>query len=355
MTKSKLRQAGAFVAAAGLILTAVAVGSNSATAAPKKLIGIAFDLGGKDNPGFNQLAYIGYQQFANSHPGWDEKDLQGANSDTDATRAQRLQLLVSAGCNPIVVVGFSYHAALQTVAAKNPNVKFALVDDSIDNAPNVEGLEFKAEQGSYVVGAIAALTSKTHSVGFIGGVNVPLIQAFEAGFKAGVAKINPNTKYQSTYASNPPDFSGFNAPDKGKEAALGMFQNGADVVYSAAGSTGLGAHQAAAQAGAGHWSIGVDADEALYPVNQKVANFILTSALKNVNVGVKSFLKDATGGTFTPGVHMFGIDNGGVGYSLTGSHISAGVRVKVNALIKQISSGEIVVPTDPTKINLPTK
>ena len=352
MQKKTLGRALAGAVAAGLALSVVSLTGTAASAAPKKMIGIAFDLGGKEQPGFNQLAYIGFKTFAKTHPGWTEKDLQGNGGDTDASRAQRLKLLVSAGCNPIVVVGYSYTPALKIVAAANPNVKFSLVDDSFD-APNVEGLLFHAEEGSYLVGMAAALTTKTNSVGFIGGVNIPLIQAFEAGFKAGVYKVNPKIKYQSTYASNPPDFSGFNAPDKGHEAALGMFQNGADVVYSAAGSTGQGAHKAAFELGKGHWSIGVDADEALFASNAKYKSVILTSALKNVDAGVNSFLSDVVGNTFTPGAHYFDASNGGVGFTTTGNYLSKATVAKLNAIKYSLASGAIVVPTDPKKVTLP--
>ena len=352
MQKKTLGRALAGAVAAGLALSVVSLTGTAASAAPKKLVGIAFDLGGKEQPGFNQLAYIGFKTFAKTHPGWTEKDLQGNGGDTDASRAQRLKLLVGAGCNPIVVVGYSYTPALKIVAAANPNVKFSLVDDSFD-AANVEGLEFHAEEGSYLVGMAAALTTKTNSVGFIGGVNIPLIQAFEAGFKAGVYKVNPKIKYQSTYASNPPDFSGFNAPDKGHEAALGMFQNGADVVYSAAGSTGQGAHKAAFELGKGHWSIGVDADEALFASNAKYKSVILTSALKNVDAGVNSFLSDVVGNTFTPGAHYFDASNGGVGFTTTGNYLSKATVAKLNAIKYSLASGAIVVPTDPTKVTLP--
>ena len=353
MQKKTLGRALAGAVAAGLALSVVSLTGTAASAAPKKLVGIAFDLGGKEQPGFNQLAYIGFKTFLKTHPGWTEKDLQGNNADTDATRAQRLKLLISAGANPIVVVGYSYENALKEVAAANPNVKFSIVDDNIAGANNVEGLEFHAEEGSYLVGMAAALTTKTTSVGFIGGVNIPLIQAFEAGFKAGVYKVNPKIKYQSTYASNPPDFSGFNAPDKGHEAALGMFQNGADVVYSAAGSTGQGAHKAAFELGKGHWSIGVDADEALYASNAKYKSAILTSALKNVDVGVNSFLSDVVAGTFKPDVHYFDASNGGVGFTTTGNHLSAAIVAKLNTIKYSLASGAIVVPTDPKKITLP--
>lgn len=353
MQKKTLGRALAVAVATSLALSVVSLTGTAASAAPKKLIGIAFDLGGKEQPGFNQLAYIGFQTFAKTHPGWTEKDLQGNGGDTDASRAQRLKLLISVGANPIVVVGYSYENALKAVAAANPTIKFAIVDDNIAGAANVEGLLFHAEEGSYLVGMAAALTTKKKSVGFIGGVNIPLIQAFEAGFKAGVAKVDPTIKYQSTYASNPPDFSGFSAPDKGHEAALGMFQNGADVVYSAAGSTGQGAHKAAFELGKGHWSIGVDNDEALAAPNAKYKSVILTSALKNVDVGVNSFLSDVINNTFKPEAHFFDASNDGVGFTTTGNHLSAAIVAKLKAIKYQLASGAITVPTDPKKVTLP--
>ena len=132
-----------------------------------------------------------------------------------------------------------------------------------------------------------------------------------------------------------------------------MFQNGADVVYSAAGSTGQGAHKAAFELGKGHWSIGVDADEALFASNAKYKSVILTSALKNVDAGVNSFLSDVVGNTFTPGAHYFDASNGGVGFTTTGNHLSKATVAKLNAIKYSIASGAIVVPTDPTKVTLP--
>ena len=329
---------------------AFAVAAPAAHAATKKVtVGIAYDLGGRSQPGFNQLAYIGYTDYLKKHPGAAVKESQASASDTDATRTARLKLMVQAGANPIVAVGFNYENALKTVAPLYPKVKFAIVDDNAIVAPNVEGLNFKAEQGSYLVGAIAALMSKTGHVGYIGGVKVPLLQAFEAGFTAGVHKIKATDVVDVTYITNPPDFGGFNAPDKGHEAALGMYQNGADIVYAAAGGTGAGVHLAAHEQG--KWSIGVDADEATYASNiaNGAATAILTSALKNVNVGVASFLTDVATGKFKGQNKYFDLANGGVGFSLTGSHIPAAVVKQVNALGKQIAAGTIVVPTDPTK------
>ncbi len=348
MQKKSLGKLGVAVLASASLVFAVA--APAAHAASKKVIvGIAYDLGGRSQPGFNQLAYIGYTDYLKKYPGAGIKESQASASDTDATRTARLKLMVQAGANPIVAVGFNYATAVKTVAPLNPKVKFAIVDDASITLPNVEGLNFKAEQGSYLVGAIAGLMSKTAHVGYIGGVKIPLLQAFEAGFTAGVHKVAPKTIVDVAYVTLPPDFGGFNAPDKGHESALGMYQNGADIVYAAAGGTGAGVHQAALEKNA--WSIGVDADEALYPTNiaNRSATAILTSALKNVNAGVASFLTDVKTGKFKSQNKFFDLTNGGVGFSTTGGHIPASVQKTVNALGKQIAAGKIIVPTDPTK------
>jgi basic membrane protein A len=343
---SKLARWGAVagIAAASLVLAVLSPSANAANL-KKVTVGIAYDLGGRNAPGFNQLAYIGYKDYLKMYPGAKLKELQGNTSDTDATRSTRIKLLVQAGCNPVVVVGFTYGTALKQIAAAYPKVKFGIVDDGSVVAPNVEWLLFHAQESSYLAGVAAASTSKTDNVGFIGGVKIPLIQAFEAGFTAGVKKVKPNATVQVTYITNPPDFGGFNAPDKGHEAALGMFQNGADVVYSAAGATGGGAHKAAFEQH--KWSIGVDADEALYASNAQYKTAILTSALKNVNVGVNSFLSDVHNNKFKAGDHEFTLANGGVGLAYTGNYLSAATIATIKSLTKQVGAGTIVVPTIP--------
>ena len=193
----------------------------------------------------------------------------------------------------------------------------------------------------------AALSSKTKSVGFIGGVNTPLIAKFEAGFIAGAKSVDSAITVKSTYISNFPDFSGFNDPAKGYEAAKGMFENGADVVYAAAGGTGTGLHKAASELG--KWSIGVDADEATYPAHAAYKSTILTSMLKRVDLGTRAFVADALAGKKTAGVKTWGAKQGGVGYTTTGGYISKAVAAKIDAAQKKIASGAVVVPTDPTK------
>jgi basic membrane protein A len=248
------------------------------------------------------------------------------------------------GANPIVVVGFTYAAALGKVAPEFPDTTWGIVDDSSVTAPNVHSIVFKEEEGSYLVGVAAALKSKSGNVGFIGGVNTPLIAKFEAGFIAGAKAVNAKIKVQSTYISNFPDFSGFNDPAKGYEAAKGMYENGADIVYAAAGGTGSGMHKAASELG--KWSIGVDADEATYPAHADYVSTILTSMLKRVDVGVGAFVADALAGTPTAGVKVWGIAEGGVGYTTTGGYIDD-ITGKIDEYSAKISSGEVVVPTDP--------
>jgi basic membrane protein A len=348
MQSLKMKKRGILAAAlaTGLIFSALSAVSPAAAATKIKTIGIAYDLGGRDIPGFNQLAYFGARDFVKTNKSSKIKELQAALSDTDETRAERLRLLAEAGANPIIAVGFTYASSLAIVAAEYPDVYFGIVDDSTVDLPNVQGITFSEQEGSYLVGAIAALASKTGNVGFIGGVATPLIEKFEAGYAAGAKKMNKKIKVQVSYLTVFPDFSGFNDPAKGEEAARGMFDNGADVVYSAAGGSGAGAHKAALAAKT--WSIGVDADEWAYPSNKAYKKIILTSMLKNVNVGVQAMIESVAKGNFEAGAVNFDLTNNGVGYSLSGGYAKK-YAAKVNKLIKKIKSGKIVVPIAPKK------
>ena len=261
--KLKRSRWGALAFAATLIVAVVSgcAGSTTAPAEPEAgssdadstdvasggiegTIAIAYGLGGRSQPGFNQLAYIGVEPLLEANSNLELLEAQASLSDSDDVRAERLRLMAEAGANPIIAIGFLYAVPLSTVAAEYPDVKFGIIDDGTVDAPNVSGILFKEQEGSFLVGVAAALKSETDNVGFLGGVSIPLIQKFEAGFVAGAKAVNPSITVQVTYISNPPDFSGFNDPAKGKEAALGMFQNGADIVFSAAGGTGAGVHQA---------------------------------------------------------------------------------------------------------------
>ena len=349
MQKKLLGRWGVIALAATLTATVVTgCGSDSEEASENLTgtIGIAYSLGGRDVPGFNQLAYIGVEPLLAANEGLELIESQDNPTATDDQRAERLRLMAQKGANPIVVVGFTYAAALAKVAPEFPDTTWGIVDDSSVTAPNVHSIVFKEEEGSYLVGVAAALKTKTNNVGFIGGVNTPLIAKFEAGFIAGAKAVNADIKVQSTYISNFPDFSGFNDPAKGYEAAKGMYENGADVVYAAAGGTGTGLHKAASELG--KWSIGVDADEATYPAHSAYKKTILTSMLKRVDLGTRAFVADAVAGKKTAGVKTWGAKQGGVGYTTTGGYLK-GLTVKIDAFQKLISSGAVVVPTDPTK------
>jgi basic membrane protein A len=342
MQKTHLRKLGAAVVTGALLLTGIIAAAPAQAAT--KTIGIAYSLGGRDIPGFNQLAYIGVKPLLAKDKNLKLIESQDNPTATDDQRAERLRLMAKRGANPIVVVGFTYAAALGKVAKEFPKVQWGIVDDASVKAPNVQSIVFKEEEGSYLVGVAAALKTKTNNVGFIGGVNTPLIAKFEAGFIAGAKAANPNIKVQSIYISNFPDFSGFNDPAKGYEAAKGMYENGADVVYAAAGGTGTGMHKAASELG--KWSIGVDADEATYPAHAAYKTTILTSMLKRVDLGTRAFVADAVAGKKTAGIKTWGLKQGGVGFTTTGGYVKD-LAAKINAAGAKISSGAVKVPATP--------
>ena len=233
--------------------------------------------------------------------------------------------------------------ATQTVAAENPQVNFAIVDDNTVDLPNVTPLVFAEEQGSFLVGAAAALKTTACKIGFVGGVETPLIQKFEAGYSAGAKQVKPDIKIDSVYLTQPPDFSGFGDPAKGKTAAEGMFDGGADIVYHAAGGSGGGVFEAAAAAGGK--AIGVDSDQ-YNTADPSVQDVIMTSMLKNVNVAVFNYLTEVAGGTFPSGVNTYDLSVDGVGYSTSGGQIDDIVD-QLDAFKQQIIDGEITVPTTP--------
>ncbi len=208
---------------------------------------------------------------------------------------------------------------------------------------NVHGLLFAENEGSYLVGAIAALKSKTGNIGFVGGVQVPLIQKFEAGYVAGAKAINPNIKIQVKYLTQPPDFSGFTDPAKGKTAAQGMLDAGADVIYHAAGGSGGGVFEAVKAKNA--MAIGVDSDQALTAA-PAVRDVIISSMIKKVDVAVFDFIKSAQDGNIPDGDQVYDLKKGGVDYSTTGGKIDD-IKSKVEDLKQQIIDGKITVPTQP--------
>jgi basic membrane protein A len=244
-------------------------------------------------------------------------------------------------------VGFAYAKALSQVAPKYPDVKFGIVDavEADVKGPNITNLVFAEEQGSYLVGAAAALKSQSGSVGFIGGCSVPLIAKFEAGFKAGAEKAKPGTKVTSKYLSTPQQgCTGFNDPAAGTEAAKGMYDSGVDVIFAAAGGSGSGVFQAAKAAN--KQAIGVDSDQ-YQSADAAVKDVIITSMLKRVDVAVQAFLKDAQDKKLKSGEERFDLAVDGVGYATSGGKIDD-IKSKLDDLKKQIIDGTIKVPTTVT-------
>lgn len=343
MKVAALAVAGALaLAACGSSSSGGAGTSASPSASSDIKVGMAYDVGGRGDKSFNDAAAAGLDK-AKADFGVQTKELSAVNGETDAQKEERLRLLASGGYNPVIAVGFAYATATKKVAAEFPNINFAIIDDSSFSAPNVANLVFAENEGSYLVGVIAAQASKTGNVGYIGGVLTPLLQKFEAGYTAGAKSINPSIKVQVKYLTQPPDFSGFNAPDKGQTAAQGMYDAGADVVFAAAGGSGSGVFKAAKASG--KLAIGVDSDQYL-TASPDVKDVILTSMIKRVDTAVYNFIKSAVDGSPLTGVQTFDLKKDGVGYS-TSNPIVDPYKAKADAAAEQIKSGAITVPTTP--------
>lgn len=313
----------------------------------KVKVGMAYDVGGRGDQSFNDSAARGLDK-AKGEGVKVTGEIEATTSDTDAQREDRLRQLAEGGATVIVAVGFAYEPALAKTAPDYPNVHFAIIDDSqlCDGSvkgefKNVACLTFAEEQGSYLVGVAAALKSKASKIGFIGGVNTPLIQKFQAGFEAGVKATKPDDTVDSKYITEPPDFAGFSAPDKGQLIAKGMYDGGADIVYAAAGGSGAGVFKAAKAAG--KQGIGVDSDQYNAPTLKAVQSVILTSMVKNVDVAVYDDIVAAVNGSPLTGQHTYDLKSGGVGYATSGDFVKD-IVPQLEAAKAKIVSGEIKVP-----------
>jgi basic membrane protein A len=306
-------------------------------------VGMAYDVGGRGDQSFNDSAAKGLDKAVEEF-GMESQESEAEDGEAESAREDRLRTFADAGYDPIFAVGFAYAGAVGKVAEEYPDVHFAIIDDSsLADVENVASLVFAEEEGSYLVGAAAALKSETGQIGFIGGVETPLIQKFEAGYVAGAEAVDPAVEVDVTYLTQVPDFSGFADPAKGKTAAQGMYDNGADVVYHAAGGSGGGLFEAAAESG--NWAIGVDSDQH-QTADPSVQDAILTSMLKNVDVAVYEYLKQVDGGEFPAGVTTYDLESDGVGYSTSGGFVDD-ITDRLDELKQQIIDGEITVPTAP--------
>ncbi len=288
------------------VALATALGQASLVAAAEIKPAVVYDLGGKFDKSFNEGVANGAMKFKQD-TGIDFRDFEIQN---DAQREQALRRFAHDGFSPIVAVGFTQASALEKVAAEFPDVKFAVIDAVVDK-PNVRSIVFKEQEGSFLVGLMAALASKTGKIGFVGGMDIPLIRKFACGYVEGAKYAKPGIEVLQNMTGT--TGAAWNDPVKGGELAKSQMDRGADVVYHAAGGTGLGVLRAAADAG--KLGIGVDSNQdGLFP------GHVLTSMLKRVDVATYNTFTDAKNGQFTPGVYVLGLKENGVGYALDDSN-----------------------------------
>ena len=308
-----------------------------ATAALALMSGIAaadpaiiYDLGGKFDKSFNEAAFNGAERWAKETGGtFKELEMQ-----SEAQREQALRRLAEAGANPVVMTGFAFGDVLNKVAPDFPDTKFAIIDMVVEQ-PNVKSVVFNEHEGSYLVGMLAAMASKTGTVGFIGGMDIPLIRKFGCGYAEGVKAVNPDAKIVVNFTGTTP--AAWNDPVKGAELAKGQKAQGADVIYAAAGGTGVGVLQAAADEGI--LSIGVDSNQ-----NYMHPGKVLTSMLKRVDNAVYEAFKE--GPELKPGITVMGLANDGVGYALDDNNkplVTQEMLDAGNAAAGKIKAGELTV------------
>jgi basic membrane protein A len=344
------------IAAVALAATMATVGfiAAPADAASKVKVGIAYDIGGRGDKSFNDSAAAGLDR-AKKKWGVASKEIT-VTQGTDSERTDKLRLLAKAGYSPIIAIGFLYAGPVTTVAQEFPNTQFGIVDDASVAALNVTSMVFAEEQGSYLAGVAAALASKSGKIGYIGGVRIPLLQKFEAGFVAGVKATKKSATVDVKYVTEFPDFSGFNDPAKAKVIAKGMIDKGEDVIYSAAGGSGAGNFAAAAESSKKVWTIGVDSDQYLTASAKEKKN-MLTSMTKRVDNAVYDVIANAVSGRTVNDIldakagiygRRYDLTNGGVGVSYSGGYINK-YKAQIDAAAAKIKSGAIKVPSVPGK------
>ena len=307
-------------------------------------VGVVFDVGGRGDKSFNDGAYLGSER-AEKELGVEVRFIEpGEGSD----RESGLRLLAAEGMDLIIGVGFIFTDDLARLAKEYPNTKFAGVDYSVATDPagkvipppaNLAALKFREEQGSYLVGALAALVGNSKKLGFVGGMDSPLIQKFEAGYKAGVKQVCPDCTVLSQYAGVTPE--AFRNPGKGKEIALSQYQQGVNVIFHASGSTGLGVFEAARQTS--KLAIGVDADQ-----HAEAPGHVLSSMVKGVDNAVYDVIQKVKNNQFAGGIYQYGLAEQGVGYVYDRNNeklIPSDVRAELEHLRQEIIAGRIVVPS----------
>ncbi len=326
--------------------------ASSSTAAGAKVdgsklkIGLAFDVGGRGDASFNDAAAAGTDKAKSDLGVTTVSESTAGATEAESAKQQRLDQMATSGLNPIIAVGFAYAPAVKVVAAKFPNTKFAIVDDDSITLPNVTSLVFAEEQGSFLAGVAAAYKSKNCHIGFVGGVNTPLIQKFEAGFLQGAKTVSNKIKIEDEYLTPAGDFSGFQDPPKGNAKAAAEIAKGADVIYHAAGASGKGVFDAAKAGNA--LAIGVDSDQYNQKTVEADKDIIITSMLKRVDVAVFDYVQAVAKGDLTTLPKRFDLKVDGVGYSTSGGKIDD-IKDVLEAYKAQIISGAITVSDKPQK------
>lgn len=326
--------------------------ASSSTAAGEKVdgsklkIGLAFDVGGRGDASFNDAAAAGTDKAKSDLGVTTVSESTASASEAESAKQQRLDQMASSGLNPIIAVGFAYAPSVKVVAAKYPNTKFAIVDDDSITLPNVTPLVFAEEQGSFLAGVAAAYKSKNCHIGFVGGVNTPLIQKFEAGFLQGAKTVSSKIKIEDEYLTPAGDFSGFQDPPKGNAKAAAEIAKGADVIYHAAGASGKGVFDAAKAGNA--LAIGVDSDQYNQKTVEADKDVIITSMLKRVDVAVFDYVQAVAKGDLSGLPKRFDLKVDGVGYATSGGKVDD-IKDVLDGYKAQIISGAITVSDKPQK------
>jgi len=335
------------VAATTTAAPAAATEAPAATAAPTEdrlRVGLVYDIGGRGDLSFNDSAYAGLERAINELG----IDADEVSPNTDGSNRASLLQLQANRADLVLGIGFLFANDMREVAALSPDVCFAIVDGVVeDPTDNIAMLLFAEPEGSFLVGAAAALKSGTGSIGFVGGVNNDLIQRFEAGYAAGARAVNPDIVITAQYITEPPNFDGFNDPAAAKVIARTMYDGGADIVYQAAGGSGAGVFEAAKEYSDDNdskvWAIGTDSDQ-FFTVSEDLQEFVLTSMLKRVDVSIYDSIVAANEGQCLSGIQEFNLVNNGVGYSTSGGFLDDIVD-QLEDFKQRIISGEIVVPS----------
>jgi basic membrane protein A len=323
-----------------VILSSIHCGQKEEEAGEDRIkVGLVFDVGGKGDKSFNDAAYRGVSQAASEFP----LEFVEFEPGQDADRESGLRKLARGGYDLVIGVGFLFTDAITKVALDFPGVHFACVDYDLqlgkEIPANLVALKFREEEGSFLVGALAAMKSNTKTVGFIGGMDIPLIHKFEAGYRYGVQMEDPTVRVLVNYAGA--TGKAFDDPVKGQELALSQFNKGADIIFQAAGTTGLGVKEAALEKGG--MVIWVDSNG-----NYLAPGTILTSMIKKVDVAVYETIASVVKGRFEGGVREFGLKEDGVGYVVDEHNqglISQAMIDRLEELKARIVEGQIVVPS----------